>query len=110
MRTEYVPHGVSPNVSDQAQALRRHVLERLTIFLAEARRNKSDWTVEGLNKEGTFVVQEVRDLKARYTYVGGGKNVQHHEVCDSASVSGNADSSRHCMRPRTSFGTRRLSN
>nr|XP_031863300.1 uncharacterized protein CI109_001175 [Kwoniella shandongensis]KAA5530372.1 hypothetical protein CI109_001175 [Kwoniella shandongensis] len=63
--------------SDQAKTLRRHVLERLTIFLAEARRKQSDYNVETLNNEGNFTVNEVRDLKVRYTYRNG-KSEHHH--------------------------------
>ena len=56
------------------------MLERLTIFLAEARRKQSDYTVDVLNKDGNFSVREVRDLKARYTYRNGKNEYQHLEV------------------------------
>lgn len=60
--------------------MRKHVLERLTIFLAEARRKQSEYTVEYLSKEGNFNVVEVRDLKAKYTYRNGRKEYYHSEV------------------------------
>ena len=82
VKTEYIPHHPSSVLSDQAKALRRHVLERLTIFLAEARRKQSEYTVEWLSKEGNFGLVEVRDLKARYTYRNGRNEYQHLEVGD----------------------------
>jgi len=80
VRTEHIPHGPLPANSEQAKALRRHVLERLTIFLAEARRKQSDYSAEALSKEGNFVVVEVRDLKTRYKYRNGKNEHQHLEV------------------------------
>jgi hypothetical protein len=56
------------------------VLERLTIFLAEARRKQSDYSAEWLSKEGNFELLEVRDLKARYTYRNGRHEYHHTEV------------------------------
>ncbi|WRT66409.1 uncharacterized protein IL334_003365 [Kwoniella shivajii] len=73
----YLSDHPSAKPSDHAQALRRHVLERLTIFLAEARRKQSDYTPEILSKEGNFTVQEVQDLKVKYTYKNG-RNEHHH--------------------------------
>ena len=87
VKVEHVPNGVVPAQSEQAKALRRHVLERLTIFLAEARRKQSSYTVESLSKEGNFMVREVRDLKARYTYRSGKSEYQHVEVSGLVRVS-----------------------
>ncbi|KAK8864438.1 hypothetical protein IAR55_001687 [Kwoniella newhampshirensis] len=72
--------------SDQAKALRRHVIERLTIFLAEARRKQSDYNVETLNKEGNFTINEVRDLKVRYTYRNGRSEHHHMETLYATAV------------------------
>ena len=80
MKTEHIPHGVNSAQSDQAKALRRHVLERVTIFLSEARRKQSDYAADWLSKEGNFNISEVRDLKARYTYRNGKQEYQHLEV------------------------------
>ena len=66
--------------TETAKDLRRHVLQRLTIFLAEARRRQSDWNIEELSKEGVFVVNEVRDLKAKYIYRKGRAEYSHLEV------------------------------
>lgn len=82
IKTEHIPQGPSPNPSAEALSLRKHVLERLTIFLAEARRKQSEYTVEYLSKEGNFNVVEVRDLKARYTYINGRNQYHHSEVSD----------------------------
>jgi hypothetical protein len=56
------------------------VLERLTIFFAEARRRQSDYTVEWLAKEGNFDVAEVGDLRVKYTYSNGRSSYDHYEV------------------------------
>lgn len=80
IKTEYIPHHPSPAPSVQSVALRKHVLERLTIFLAEARRKQSAYNSEWLSKEGNFQIQDVRDLKARYTYRNGKHEYAHHEV------------------------------
>jgi hypothetical protein len=80
VKTEYVTSHTLPSSSDQARYLRQHVLERLTIFLAEARRKQSEYTVESLSKDGNFSVTEVRDLKARYIYRNGRNEYSHLEV------------------------------
>ena len=80
VKTEHIPHGVVSVQSDQAKTLRRHVLERVTIFLNEARRKQSEYAVDWLSKEGNFHIAEVRDLKARYTYRNGKQEYQHLEV------------------------------
>lgn len=66
--------------SPEAQALRSHVLERLTIFLAEARRKQTEYTVESLKQDGKFIVTEVRDLQVKYTLRSSGKEFSHFEV------------------------------
>jgi hypothetical protein len=80
VKTEYVTSHTLPTGSDQARQLRQHVLERLTIFLAEARRKQSDYTVDSLSKDGNFTVVEVRDLKARYIYRDGKNEYSHLEA------------------------------
>ncbi|ORX36563.1 hypothetical protein BD324DRAFT_452712 [Kockovaella imperatae] len=80
VKTEYIPHHPVQNTSDQAKQLCRHVLERLTIFLAEARRKHSDYSVEQLSKDGNFQVAEVRELEARYTYRQGKREYNHREM------------------------------
>lgn len=80
INVEYIPHGPTPQPSQESVILRRHVLERLTIFLAEARRRQSDYTPESLAKEGGFTVQDVRQLEAKYTYKQGRQVYAHTEV------------------------------
>ena len=84
VQTRYVASAPTATISAQAQALRRHVLERLTIFLAEARRRSSGYTAGFLAKDDNFEIQEVRDLKAKYTYTAGKQEHNHLEVgrCD----------------------------
>ncbi|WWC89285.1 uncharacterized protein L201_004206 [Kwoniella dendrophila CBS 6074] len=77
---QYISDTPSPTPSNQTQALRRHVLERLTIFLAEARRRQSDYTPDSLSKEGNFTIQEVKDLRVRYTYKNGRSEHHHYET------------------------------
>ncbi|WVQ80757.1 hypothetical protein IAT38_002862 [Cryptococcus sp. DSM 104549] len=65
----------------EAQALRRHVLERLTIFFSAKRRTQtSSYTIEGLSKEGNFTVREVQSLKVQLVYRNGRVEKQHHET------------------------------
>lgn len=80
IKVEYVPHGLQVGPTAQSVALRKHVLERLTIFLAEARRAKSAYTAEMLAKDDHFVVRETRTLEARYTYRNGRSVYPHVEV------------------------------
>lgn len=80
VRTEYMTNGQISGTTEQAKALRKHVLERLTIFLAEARRKQSEYTVEWLSKEGNFKINEVRQLSALYTLTDGRRNHMHEEV------------------------------
>ncbi|WVW83952.1 hypothetical protein I302_105975 [Kwoniella bestiolae CBS 10118] len=77
VRRQYISDNPSTSPSDHAVALRRHVLERLTIFLAEARRKQSDYSSDQLSKEGNFTISEVRELKVKYTYKNG-RNEHHH--------------------------------
>jgi hypothetical protein len=109
VQTQYIPSHPSSHPSSQAMALRKHVLERLTIFLAEARRKSSDYTIEFLAEEGNFEVQEVRDLKAKYTYRNGKHEYSHLEV-SRWSLSRRDAEDRHCMRQRRgNLGARLLS-
>lgn len=80
VKTEHLFGHASSTPSAQAVAQRKHVLERLTIFLAEARRKQSDYSSEWLSKQGNFDLLEVRDLKARYTYRYGRHEHHHTEV------------------------------
>lgn len=88
IKTEHLLGHVSSTPSSQATAQRKHVLERLTIFLAEARRKQSDYSAEWLSKEGNFDLLEVRDLKARYTYRNGRHEYHHTEVSVSSYLIG----------------------
>ncbi|EIW70337.1 hypothetical protein TREMEDRAFT_29286 [Tremella mesenterica DSM 1558] len=92
VRTEYVTSGSVSQSTEEAKALRRHVLERLTIFLAEARRRHSEYTIEELSKEGMFLVQEVRDLKVKYIYKNGKQEQQHLEVLYATAQRGRGKS------------------
>lgn len=80
INVEYIPHGPLATPGAESVILRRHVLERLTIFLAEARRRQSDYTPESLAREGGFTVQDVKQLEARYTYRNGRQVYPHTEV------------------------------
>lgn len=71
-----------PISTPASQTLRNHVLERLTIFLAEARRKQSEYTIESLKQEGRFVVTEVRGLQVKYTLRQGKQEFSHFEVSD----------------------------
>ena len=79
VKTNIVPHQPRTSASPQAIALRQHVLERLTIFLAE-RKAKGDLNIESLSKKDNFKVQEVQHLTAKYTYQPGKKEYHHTEV------------------------------
>jgi len=99
IKTEHLFGHASSTPSSQAIAQRKHVLERLTIFLAEARRKQSDYSAEWLSKEGNFELLEVRDLKARYTYRNGRHEYHHTEVSDASRlITVRLLSGRHCMR------------
>jgi len=80
VRTEHITHHPLATLTDEARKLRQHALERLTIFLAEARRKQSEYSVEWLKKEGNFVVKEVKDLKAKHTLRQGKQEYAHYEV------------------------------
>jgi hypothetical protein len=80
VKTEHITHHPLPTPTDEARKLRQHALERLTIFLAEARRKQSEYSVEWLKKEGNFAVKEVKDLKAKHTLRQGKQEYAHYEV------------------------------
>ncbi|WVQ99431.1 hypothetical protein IAU59_006566 [Kwoniella sp. CBS 9459] len=88
VRRQYITDGPSSTPSDHAKALRKHVLERLTIFLAEARRKQSDYTSDTLSKEGNFTISEVRELKVRYTYRNGRTEQNHYETLYATASKG----------------------
>lgn len=80
VKTESLISNPLPHQTQEAQTLRHHVLERLTIFLAEARRKQSEYTIETLKKDGKFEVREVRGLQVKYTLRPGKHEVSHFEV------------------------------
>lgn len=80
VKVDHIHSGALPRTSPQSQVLRQHVLERLTIFLAETRRRSAEYSAEWLMKEGNFVIEEVRDLKARFTLKYGTRAQSHLEV------------------------------
>jgi hypothetical protein len=80
VKTEYITNHPSTHLTDQAKSLHKHVLERLTIFLAEARRKQSDYSIEWLKQDGNFSVREVRDLKAKHILRQGKQEYAHYEV------------------------------
>lgn len=82
VKTEILVSQPLPASTPASQALRNHVLERLTIFLAEARRKQSEYTIESLKQAGRFAVTEVRGLQVKYTLRQGKQEVSHYEVSD----------------------------
>jgi ABC-type glutathione transport system ATPase component len=80
VQTEHITQHPLSHPTDQAKQLRQHALERLTIFLAEARRQQSDYKIEWLKDGANFTVKEVRDLKAKYTLRLGRQEHTHYEV------------------------------
>jgi hypothetical protein len=80
VKTEYITNYPSTHLTDQARTLHKHVLERLTIFLAEARRKQSDYSIDWLKQDGNFSVREVRDLKAKHILRQGKQEYAHYEV------------------------------
>jgi hypothetical protein len=80
VKTEHITQSPLPYLTDQGRILSRHVLERLTIFLAEARRRQSDYSIDWLKKEGNFIVKEVKDLKTKHTLRQGKQEHAHYEV------------------------------
>jgi hypothetical protein len=80
IRHEYIPTGIQTHPSPEAQDLRKHVLERLTIFLADQRRFKTDYTAEGLAQGDNFLVKEARSVESRYEYSSGRDMYPHTEV------------------------------
>nr|ODN97578.1 hypothetical protein L204_02996 [Cryptococcus depauperatus CBS 7855] len=76
------------STSTQAAALRQHILERLTIFLADPRRRSSGFTAENLSSGDNFKVEEVNALKVQYIYRKGKTEKIHNEnLYASATVS-----------------------
>ncbi|WVF71489.1 hypothetical protein IAT40_006295 [Kwoniella sp. CBS 6097] len=88
VQRRYIADGPSAAPSDHANALRKHVLERLTIFLAEARRKQSDYTSDTLSKDGNFIIAEVRELKVKYTYRNGRTEHNHYETLYATASKG----------------------
>ena len=80
VKTESIVNQPLSRGTSESQALRHHVLERLTIFLAEARRKQSEYAIESLKKEGRFLVKEVRGLQVKYTLRQGKQEYCHFEV------------------------------
>lgn len=80
VKVEHIPHGLQSYVSAETQALRKHVLERLLIFLADARRMKTDYTADGLAKEGVFTIREARTVEAKWVFSNGREMYPHTEV------------------------------
>ena len=96
VKTEYITNHPSTHLTDQAKSLHKHVLERLTIFLAEARRKQSDYSIDWLKQEGNFGVREVRDLKAKHIMRQGRQEYAHYEVSSCSYVRAKL-MSRRCM-------------
>lgn len=75
--TEQVPSGIRQGSSSEAQASRKFILERLTIFLGHSSRRSTDYTADFLSKGDNFTVSEASTIRVRYTYKDG-KNVHQH--------------------------------
>lgn len=60
--------------------LKKLVLERLALFLAEPRRKSSDISLEWLKKEGNFQVVQVQGLKVKRTYKYAGAERSNIQV------------------------------
>lgn len=98
MAVENIPQSIRPGTSSDAIKLRKHILERLTIFLSQhgGGRKHSDYSTEFLNKGDNFVVQEAGRIKIRYTYRDGKTVQQHLEVSRRHEYSDSLDSVRLC--------------
>lgn len=68
IQEEYKVDGPSSNATALAVNLKKLVLERLALFLAEPRRKPSVISLDWLKKDGNFDVVQVRGLKVRRTY------------------------------------------
>lgn len=99
VKTESLISHPQTKQSPQAVALRSHVIERLTIFLAEARRKQAEYTIDVLRQEGRFLVSEVRGLQVRYTLRHGRQEYAHYEV------SGNGVCKRTMLTMKTLYAT-----
>lgn len=80
VKVDSVHHGLQAHTSSQADTMRKHVLERLMIFLADPKRVKIDHTADSLAKEGNFVIREARTLDSRYVFSNGRDMYPHTEV------------------------------
>ncbi|ODN94260.1 hypothetical protein L198_05116 [Cryptococcus wingfieldii CBS 7118] len=79
VRTKHVSTPVSSQAaSAQSIPLRRHVLERLTIFLTD-RRKLASYSIDSLTKDGNFQVEECQSLKVQRTYKNGKVEKTHTE-------------------------------
>lgn len=75
---DYITSGVREQPSSEAAANRKHILERLTIFLGQDGTQKAKYSTEFVMNH--FEVQEASSIKARYTYRDGRTIHQHVEV------------------------------
>jgi hypothetical protein len=82
MSIENIPNGIRPGSSSTAAELRKHMIERLTIFLHQhaGSRKKKEYTAEFLARGDNFVVREAGSIKIRYTYRDTRTVQQHMEV------------------------------
>lgn len=78
--TEELPTGIRQGSSAEAQASRKFILERLTIFLGHTQRRSTDYTADFLSKGDNFTVSEASSIRVRYTYKDGRNVHQHVEV------------------------------
>lgn len=74
---EYITNGVREQPSADATVNRKHILERLTIFLGQED-GKAKYSTDSILKN--FEVREAKSIKARYTYRDGRAVHQHAEV------------------------------
>ncbi|KAL7421639.1 hypothetical protein Q5752_003408 [Cryptotrichosporon argae] len=80
VHADHITYNPLPRGSDAAAKLRRHVLDRVTIFLSEPRRRGGDYGAEWLARPGNFEVAEVGELKCRWTLRQGKVERQHLET------------------------------
>lgn len=74
---DYITSGVRERNSPEAAANRKHILERLTIFLGQDG-TKAKYSMDSIIKN--FEIREASSIKARYTYRDGRNAHQHVEV------------------------------
>lgn len=106
VKTETITNNPLTQQTANSQALRTHVLERLTIFLAEARRKQSEISIETLKQEGKFVISEVRGLQVKYTLRQARQEHSHFEV----SITRASDTSLELTYVKTLYATARKSS